>query len=194
MHLRDILRVHLDQLSDPSGRGLRIVETGTIRGDEERYAQDDGWSTVHMAQWAEEHFERDDSRRPLIISIDLEIDTAQRVLERHDLLPYVDLVQGHSVDILGSMIADGLGGHDVDLAYLDSDNDPTLILCEFLLVSRLVRPGGIILIDDVDPSSKSGARKGHAVMPWLDARQQEYSIVGRAGAGYSTNVLVTRKP
>ena len=41
-----------------------------------------------------------------LTSIDLDISAATTVLTRHDLLEHVNLVQGHSIDVLSRYVAD----------------------------------------------------------------------------------------
>jgi hypothetical protein len=180
---------------------LNILETGTIRNADPQYALDDGWSTVHFAEWILEH-----PQANLLTSIDLDCAVARQVLRDRGLVGGVAFLQGHSIAVLGEILkcrslepggdddAMTLAHPNVHLAYLDSDNDPTLILAEYLLVKQLMPSGAILMVDDVDLSPNATARKGHAIAPWLARSGQEYTIVTRTGAGYSTGVLITRIP
>jgi hypothetical protein len=196
MHLHEILRGQL-AIAQAQFGPLNILETGSIRNDNPQYADDDGWSTVCFCEWTK-------ANGGNVESIDLDTSAAKRVLEaRGFTAPDVLLHQAHSVEWLGKAIANRsyhagraheMVVPDLHFAYLDSDNDPTLILCEYLLVTQMMPAGGIVLIDDIDPGTASGARKGHAIMPWLEKKGQEYTIVGRQGQGYATGVLITRVP
>jgi hypothetical protein len=198
--LRDILRTHLDQARDRFGN-LRILETGTIRNEDPQYAADDGWSTVHIAEWCV-GADADEGRggtRGHLDSIDLDTSVANRVLEARGLRRAVALVEDHSIHALGAMLlrAEIYRPPTIHVAYLDSDNDPSLILHEYLLVTQMMPSGGIVMVDDVDLSGQAvgyGARKGHEIAPWLSARGIEYTLTTRTGQGYSTGVLVTRIP
>jgi len=216
MHLHDILNEQLQNAQNLFHCPLRILETGTIRGETDNYATDDGWSTLCFVDWVKEH-------GGWVESIDLDIDTAVRVLQQKrglftDILDSptrsrvahwqkrfdpehewnVGLNRAHSIDYLVGALADAYPGVDgpdgTHLAYLDSDNDPTLILCEYLLVTRLMPSGGIVLVDDVNLAAGSESLKGHAVVPWLERHNQPFTIVQRQGQGYRTGVLITRVP
>ncbi len=217
MHLHDILNEQLQNAQNLFHCPLKILETGTIRGETDNYATDDGWSTLCFTDWVKEH-------GGWVESIDLDIDVAVRVLQQKralfsDILDSptrmrvshwhkqfearerqwgVGLTRDHSIHYLVSALADaypGIDGADgTHLAYLDSDNDPTLILCEYLLVTRLMPSGGIVLVDDVNLAVGSESRKGHAVVPWLEKHGQPFTIVQRQGQGYKTGVLITRVP
>jgi predicted O-methyltransferase YrrM len=198
MHLHEILRSQL-AIAQAAFGPLRILETGTIRGETDNYATDDGWSTVCFAEWCKEH-------GGTVESIDLDISAAERVLEAKGFrAPDVLLHRAHSIEWLGqalenrSFFKEKFHGAprtlpSLHFAYLDSDNDPTLILAEYLLAKLMMPPGAIVLVDDVDLSGTSGARKGHAIAPWLESHGQKYTIVGRQGQGYATGVLITRIP
>ena len=191
MHLHDILRTQLAIAQKRFGE-LTIVETGTIRSTEPIYADDDGWSTLCFAQWIAEH-------GGFLDSIDLETDAAAKVLADRGLGGPVMLCKGHSLDVLTQRLADAHAdpndhSFDIHIAYLDSDNDADLILNEYKLVTQMMPPGAILMVDDVDLSPGAQAKKGHAIVPWLEKHKQDYSIVGRHGKGYSTGVLITVMP
>lgn len=181
VHMSELLDRELHQLAERAGsRKLSILETGTIRGDGEEYQSNDGWSTVTFAQHVRDH-------GGSLVSIDLDTTTAATVLQSAGLLEHVTLIQGHSIDVLAGML--DAGTPQLDLALLDSDNDRQLILHEYMLARRLVRPGGLILVDDVDPESVHVV-KGHRLLPWLDRHSVPYRLDRRAGTGYATGVLV----
>jgi hypothetical protein len=198
MHLREILRTQLDLALATFGTPINILETGTIRNADPQYAADDGWSTLHFAEWCKEH------EKCHLESVDLDISVAKAVLEHHGYCaPDVLLHREHSIEWLGKALESRAFFKEkfhgaprtipmLHVAYLDSDNDPTLILNEYLLVKIMMPPGGIVMVDDCNP--ETGGNKGNAIRPWLEAHQQEYTLVGRRGDGYATNVLITRIP
>lgn len=183
MHLSVLLTNELYALSGRIGRNeLDILETGSIRGTEERYHQNDGWSTLTFAKHV-------DTYGGSLTSIDLDILAAEQVLSRHDLLHCTDLVQGYSVDVLADLLISPERQQSFDVILLDSDNDGLLILHEYMLARRLLKEGGLILVDDVDPRSTEVV-KGEKLVPWLDAAGTPYRLETRTGDGYSTGVLV----
>lgn len=175
-HLNELLAAELARFGDKS---LQILETGTIRGDEDRYHANDGWSTLTFA----EHVGLNGGR---VTSIDLDVSTADRVLIRHGVREFVDLVQGHSVDVLAGLVR---ARKNFDVILLDSDNDADLILHEYFLAKRLFRSPGLLLVDDVELDS-TGVVKGHKIVPQLTAEGVDFRILTRTGDGYSTGVLV----
>lgn len=197
MHLSELLKEELLAFSKRAkGKELDIVETGTIRGDGENYRVNDGWSTLTFAEWATENGGQ-------VTSIDLDISVAQRVLEDRELLSQVILMQGHSIEVLSTIVAQAwsrvkknnkgvpvsLDEGFFDVAFLDSDNDGALIFHEYLVVKKIVRSPGLIIVDDVDIDSTEVV-KGHEILPWARANNIKHRIVQRSGEGYRTGVLV----
>ena len=181
-HLSKVLVTELDAFRKRTGRdSLKILETGTIRGTEEQYHHNDGWSTLTLAEYV-----RDNGGS--LTSIDLDINAATTVLTRHGLLEHVNLVQGHSIDVLSRDVADHQED-SLDVVFLDSDNDASLIMNEFFLAKLLMRHPALVLVDDVEPGSP-GVVKGHQIMPWLDQNNVPYRLERRTGDLYSTGVLV----
>lgn len=166
--------------------GLHILETGTIRGEGEQYRIGDGWSTVAFAEHVRDH-------GGSVTSIDLDVSTARKVLEEQDLDGYVTLIEGHSIQALSRLLAAD-SRHDLvgfDVILLDSDNDPQLILHEYLIAAQMLRRPGVLIVDDVDLESEM-IMKGHQVVPWLDREGVPYEIVQREAGGYTTGVLIAR--
>lgn len=181
MHMSELLKRELDSHRERTGKtSLSTLETGTIRNEGERYQINDGWSTLTFAEYAKE---TDGSHT----GIDLSIVAATNVLLKHNLLNGVKLIEGYSVDVLGEMLVGAELQFDVIL--LDSDNDPNLILHEYMLARHMLAPGGLLLVDDVDLES-TGVVKGHAIAPWLARHGLTYRIEERTGDGYRTGVLV----
>lgn len=204
-HLSEILKTELAKLRDrmrmvPHSRlvevPLDILETGTIRNTGENYRINDGWSTL---TFAEEVANQGGS----LVAIDLDVSAAREVIEGRGLDLRLTFFEGHSVNVLSGMLAnaygrakraaDGqliLGGSGfTDVAFLDSDNDAALILHEYLIVKRMVRSPGLIMVDDVDVES-SGVVKGHDIIPWLEREGTPYRVEIRHGDGYRTGVLI----
>ena len=197
MRLEEILKRELDvfkakhQLED-----LDILETGCIRFADETYHPNDGWSTVFFAEYVGE-FEGS------FHSVDLDTKAAKKVLAGRKLDPYARFHEGHSIDVLSGMVANAyavakknnrgqvtLGGDGfLDVLFLDSANDATLILSEFLVASRILRTPGLVIVDDVDQDAET-VFKGDGIVPWLVSRGTEFTIQKRHGDSYSTGVLV----
>lgn len=197
MHLSVILTSLLEDFAEKTGgRKLDIIETGTIRDERDEYRLNDGWSTVTFAEWVKRN-------GGTVRSIDLETATAEKVLKAKGLKAQVTLHQGHSIEVLAGMVADAWGRAKknnrgaivarnegfADVAFLDSDNNGALIFHEYLLVKKLMRSPGLIIVDDVDIAS-TVVVKGHEILPWARANNVEHRIVERVGEGYSTGVLV----
>lgn len=188
MHLSDLFKKELAGFRERTGRtALTMMETGTIRNEGVNYQQNDGWSTVTLAEDV-----RDNGGS--LLSIDLSVAASENVLTRLGLREHVGYRQGYSVDVLADILS--LPPEDrpsYDVVLLDSDNDDNLILHEFLVVQHLMAPGCLLLIDDVDLHS-TGVVKGHAIAPWLERHGIQYRIEARTGDGYQTGVLVAEMP
>lgn len=178
MRLQDIVAA---ELAKTSGE-VHTLETGSIRGDEPRYEKGDGWSTVAFARHAAEH-------GGSFTSVDIDTSTAHKVLEREGLREAVDLREGDSRTVLPQVAEEyGQAKRTLDVVLLDSDNDPELIMGEFLDLRPLLRKGTVILVDDVEPES-TGVVKGHLILPYLRAAKYEPEIITREGNGFTTGVL-----
>lgn len=214
MHMNDLLNSELEALAERlSGPDLDILETGCIRNGGEQYRINDGWSTWTFATWVKKH---GGSMR----SIDLDVSVAHMVLMRDGLMgdsPGLEptqegsifwregkatkgrshersfgLTQGYSVDVMAELLRRN-GPESFDVILLDSDNDPNLILHEFFIAKHLIRPRGLILVDDVG-GSEGDATKGDAVVPWADTHLIPYRTLTRTGDGYVTNVIALELP
>jgi predicted O-methyltransferase YrrM len=181
MHMTDILSEQIDRFLDGLGADtdypLQILETGTIRQDTEAHRLGDGWSTLTFAKLAgtEGH----------VTSIDLDVSVARAVLAREGVADRVTLREGHSIEWMASMIE---AGQKFDVILLDSDNDPQLILHEYLLARKLLRRPGLLLVDDVVPGSATVV-KGQQLVPWLDGRGVDNANMPRTGRGVYSGVL-----
>ena len=181
MHLHDILCVEFKRFDE---QPINIVETGTIRGTTEASRVGDGWSTQFFAQ----HVRKFGGK---VFAIDLKPDTVPMVLSG-DEMQYVQLVTDHSISALTRLVSQR---HEIEVAFLDSDNDAQLIFHEFLIAEQLVKAGGLVIVDDVRLPDQllddHAALKGERVWPWLKEYEYEHRIYTRDGwAGYRTGVLV----
>jgi hypothetical protein len=183
-HLSKLLAAELDAFRAKTGRkNLSILETGSIRNTGEEYHQNDGWSTLTFALQVADH-------GGSFTSVDLDIDAAETVLTRHGVREHVNLVRGHSIDVLAGYLSHREDTRDTfDVVLLDSENDASLIMHEFLLVKRMLSIPALILVDDVELNSATVV-KGHQLVPWLQAAGIPYRVETRTGDGYSTGVLV----
>lgn len=174
-----LLVTELDAFRERTGRdSLNVLETGSIRSTEERYHQNDGWSTLTIAEYV-----RDNGGS--LTSIDLDIAAAHEVLTRHGVRDVVELIEGDSVDTINALPASTA----LDVVLLDSDNDADLIMREFLAVRPLTNSPALFLVDDVEPGS-TGVVKGHRILPWLTESKIPHRLERRTGDAYSTGVLV----
>jgi methyltransferase family protein len=183
MHMHDILNAEIDAFRKthrgPGRFDMQILETGTIRQDTEEHRLGDGWSTQALAAHAAAFGGH-------VTSVDLDTRVAETVLTRLGLVDQVTLRQGYSVEWMAAMIA---AGQRFDVVLLDSENDPQLILHEYMLALKLMeaRPC-LLLVDDVVPGSAT-VRKGELLLPWLEQRGETYRVLPRTGGGVRSGVL-----
>ena len=181
MHMSEVLREQLDRFRKTVGddpQGLEILETGTIRQDTPEHRAGDGWSTLTFAEYVAQYGGH-------VTSIDLHTETAARVLTREGVADHVTLRQGYSIEWMASMLS---AGQRFDVILLDSENDATLILHEYMLAQKLLRRPGLILVDDVVPGS-TAVVKGMRLVPWLESHGTKYQITPRSGGGVHSGVL-----
>ncbi|MEW1679277.1 class I SAM-dependent methyltransferase [Streptomyces noursei] len=178
--MSDILTAELATLRERQGRDqLDIVETGSIRNDTEPHRVGDGWSTLIFAQHVATH-------GGAFMAIDLDTTPAARVLAREGVADAAALLTGDSVTMLSTL---GRQGRTYDLLLLDSADDPHLILEEFIVAEKIVRPGGTILIDDVAYHHTSYGSKGGAVLPYLRKTGRPFRVLTRWGGGANIDVI-----
>lgn len=191
MHMHEIIAHQLDRFRKIIGsegptactHGFDILETGTIRQDTEAHRFGDGWSTLAFARdvWGSDGH---------VTSIDLDVQTARRVLDRElgvEAGNYVTLREGYSIHWLAMMLA---AGQRFDVILLDSENDPQLILHEFMIATQLLRRPGMILVDDVVPGSETVV-KGKLLLPWIEQNLPNATTAWerRDGGGVHSGVL-----
>lgn len=178
--LADLIDAHLAELRTRRGAdSLELLETGSIRSAEIRFRDGDGWSTVALATHAKVHGGR-------AVSVDLDTGVAEQVTAAHGLFDTIQLIEGHSIDVLAAFLTEG---RTFDFILLDSDNNAQLILHEWYLAKRLVIPGGIIMIDDVEPGSRN-VLKGNDVIPHLNLHKIPYKLHRRTKNNVHTGVAV----
>lgn len=197
MHLSEILTNELTALAERTGRRkLDLLETGTIRGVTEEYQSNDGWSTLTLAAYAKVNGGK-------LTSIDLDVKASRAILKEHGLSSAVRLTQGHSIEVLSGLVASAyavaekpadnevrVGGPGfLDLAFLDSSNDGSLIFHEFLIVRHIMRSPGVIIVDDVDMESTEVV-KGQKILPYVLAHDIPHRVIERRGSAVRTGVLV----
>ena len=187
MHMSEILERQLHALAGTRAYGgLEILETGTIRSADEAHRLGDGWSTLTFAEYVAAFGGR-------VTSVDLDTSVADEVLRTFGLRDVVALHQGYSVSVLADLLVVNDGRPAYDVILLDSENDPQLILHEFMIAKHLLRPGGLLLVDDVVPGSRD-VRKGELLVPYLEHEFPEhaYTLQQRTGGGVHSGVLAVR--
>ena len=135
-----------------------IVETGTTRGDLGGGIEGDGWATLAWGWYCLKY-------GGVVHTIDndgqamancREISRAFSSVLRHHL--------GDSVQILR-----GLEGR-IDLLYLDSADDPQVIVAECVAAWRNLHDGSAVLIDDTGIENGRATGKGELAHQWLCGR------------------------
>jgi predicted O-methyltransferase YrrM len=188
MHMHEIIERELTTFCAATGQDvktLQVLETGTIRQDTEAHRLGDGWSTVAFARAV-----GDKEGYGHVTSIDLHIETAEKVIEREGLADYVTLLKDYSINRMARMLA---MAQQFDVILLDSENDAQLILHEFMIARQLLRRPGLFLVDDVVPGPRDVV-KGQLLLPWLAEHHMEYSITERTGGGVRSGVLAMVLP
>jgi predicted O-methyltransferase YrrM len=160
---------HLNQLKQIYG-DVVVVETGSIRNVKPEYIVGDGHSTHLIAQWIK-------ANGGNFFSIDLDTSVAKKYLTELNLINWVQLIQMNSVNFLNKLKQDGV---KLNLAYLDSANDPDLILAEFKIVESMMTPEGIIIIDDCIPDHPE-LLKGNAAIPYAKSQGYKVNLKARQG-------------
>ncbi len=113
-----------------SSGGQRILEIGTLAG----------FSAIHMARALA------DGGRLVTIEADPgHAEVARRNFQRAGLDSRIDLRIGAALDVL-PQLADA-GGPDFDMAFLDADKENNPAYADW--AARLLRPGGLMVIDNV---------------------------------------------
>lgn len=178
--LEVILRRELTGLRERSGKkALDVLEVGTIRETTESARPADGWSTLFFAEDAAEHGGR-------VVGIDLDVTAARQVLADHGVAEQVELITGSSLDVMPRLIAEG---QSFDVIFLDPDNDPDLVMSEYTFAQGLIRPGGLLLADDMDQEDP-WVRKGLVLIPALAKAGAVYRMDRREAPLGGRDVLI----
>lgn len=141
------------------GRPLFVLETGSVRSE----TPEDGHSTVALAWWA-----RDRGARGVhtFVSVDLETGVAERLLKREGLDGFVSFWRGDSRELLRRV------DRPVDVALLDSADDPAVALEEFKLLEPHLLATSAVLVDDF-------VTKGAHVLPYATGRGWRWTPLDR---------------
>ncbi|WP_167543334.1 O-methyltransferase [Streptomyces violaceusniger] len=178
--LEVILQRELAGLRERSGKkALDVLEVGTIRETAEGARPADGWSTLFFAEHVAEHGGR-------VVGVDLDVSAARLVLQRHGVAEKVELVTGSSLEVLPRLVDEGAS---FDVIFLDSDNDPDLVMSEYEFALKLIRPGGLILADDVDQDDV-WVRKGLKLIPYLKDSGVAFRIDRREASWGGRDVMI----
>jgi SAM-dependent methyltransferase len=131
-----------------------IVETGTTRGDLGGGLEGDGWATLVFSWYCKKY-------GGTVITIDIEEEAIENCkIITHEYKDNIIYHVGDSVSFL-----EGMKDKEINLLYLDSADDPTLIKNELLAASDNISPTSIILIDDTHDNLTKG--KGTEAGPFL---------------------------
>lgn len=166
----NLIITHLNRLKQIYNKPLRIVETGTIRNIKPEYILGDGHSTHLIAQWIKDN-------GGSFFSIDQNIEVADNYLKELGLREHVQLLPYDSVTFLRTFTKNDIKLH---LAYLDSGNDPNLILAEFQTIENMMLPQGVIIIDDCVPGSNE-LLKGNKAIPYAKEKGYRVELKERQG-------------
>ena len=141
----------LMRLCDLLPENPTIVEIGSARSLIEDPT--DGWSTVYLGRRAATFYSVDNSAEVMAI--------AQRVLSREGV--HCMLIHGDGAEVLTTWDWD----QPIHLLYLDSSNNPYDTFLQAKAGRRNMSPGGIIVIDDVQPIGANWFGKGTLAIPFL---------------------------
>lgn len=141
---------------------LVLVETGTIRDTSKRNEEGDGHSTKFIAEFIKNKGVGE------FHTIDLCTDICYNYLKTLGLEKFVNFHTDSSLNVLPTF-------EKIDFAYLDSANDPELILNEFLIVWPKITKHGLVMADDCCLESIE-LKKGHLLIPYLEKQKIEFKI------------------
>jgi len=178
--LEVILQRELAGLQERSGKkALDVLEVGTIRETAEGARPADGWSTLFFAEHAAKHGGR-------VVGVDLDVTAARQVLTSHGVADRVELLTGSSLDVMPRLIQQG---YSFDVVFLDSGNDPELVMREYTFAKSLIRSGGLLLADDMDQDDP-WVRKGLKLIPYLIEAGATYRMDRREAPWGGRDILI----
>jgi predicted O-methyltransferase YrrM len=149
---------YLEILEKQFLRALNIFEIGSIENVTVEALLGDGHSTLYIAKWLASA-----AHAHNFTSIDLSQSTVKEHLTKKGLDRYVKFIEKDWNIAINDLIA---SKHTIDFLYLDAGNEPLDALAEFKAFEMLMQPGGIILIDDIDPSLHF-SQKGKYLLEYL---------------------------
>lgn len=160
----------------------RILEIGTLGG----------YSAIWMARALPE-----DGRLVTLEANPRHAEVARANVARADLARRIDIRVGAALDLLPGLVDEG---HAFDMAFIDADKENNAAYADW--AATLVRPGGLVIIDNVvragriaDPSDTSpqveGTRSLYAAMR-MDSRF-EASALQTVGAKGWDGILIARR-
>lgn len=154
-------------------RAHRVLEVGTLGG----------YSAIHMARALPE-----DGRLVTIEANPRNAEVARANFARAGLVRRIDLRVGQALDLLPGLVDEG---HAFDFAFIDADKENNAAYADW--AATLVRPGGLVIIDNVvregritDEASRDpqllGTRSLYAAMR-MDRRFEAtaFQLVGTKG-------------
>lgn len=174
----DVLREEIAAFRMRSGkRALRFLEVGCARSTHEDHQVGDGWSSLTLAREVREH-------GGSLTGVDLDTGPAMDLL----LTERLEAVfrQGMSLTVMRRMVD---AGEEFDVVFLDSGNDPELVLQEFFLARQLLARPGLLMADDMDQNDPEVV-KGLKLIPYLMASKQEFRITHRETPWTNRDILV----
>lgn len=149
----------LQDLEDKLQRDLYIVETGMIRNPNN--LQGDGHSTLFICD-----FVKHSKYEHWFTSIDLDTEPCYNYLKSKGLLKYVYLVEKDSREGLKELSRYPY----FDFVYLDTANNPELILEEFKIAEDKLHDDSIVMIDDAT-KKKDNLKKGDKVIEYCENKR-----------------------
>lgn len=151
------------------GLRLGVVETGTLRSVAGPSLVGDGWSTFYVAEWI-----RRNCPSTMFMSVDASeqaVKICRELLAREGLDQYVQHWCMHSKELARMTMP-------VDLAFLDSSDDPQNQLDEFMALERNFRQPAVCVLDDIY-DTQDGGNKGAKLIPHLQKQGLRVERLGR---------------
>lgn len=154
---------YLEILEKEFSRPLNIIEVGSIESITVEALLGDGHSTLYIAKWVSEN-----ALKHSFTSVDKSQATVREHLSKKGLDKHLTLLEKEWHDAI-----EDLKDSKIDLVYLDASCEPLDALAEFKAFEPLMQKGGIILIDDIDPSLQF-SKKGEHLFNYL---KESYKII-----------------
>ncbi|HOX07936.1 MAG TPA: glycosyltransferase [Planctomycetota bacterium] len=142
---------------------ITIVETGTIRDASPAARRGDGWSTLHLARLLSIRNHLGGQLYSIDINPDY-IETSKKIVDP-ELHPWVTWICSDSRKAIKELSVEA-----IDLLYLDSADDPKLILEEFEAAESKLSARAVVVVDDTGQSRIGPMGKGSLLLPELELR------------------------